>query len=70
MSQRAKRGARADLFPGGIDELVALALDIADCEDRLNLIHADILVLMDRRDDRDDDAGAAPPSSERPVADG
>ncbi len=50
MSQRAKRGARADLFPGGVGELVALALDIADCEDRLTVIHVDILALMDRRD--------------------
>ena len=50
MSQRAKRGARADLFPGGVGELVALALDIADCEDRLTVIHVDILALMDRRE--------------------
>ena len=53
MSQRAKRGARADLFPGGLSELVALALAIADCEDRLTGIHTDILTLMDRRDPRD-----------------
>ncbi len=50
MSQKAKRGARADLFPGGVDELVELALDIAACEERLTRIHAEILVLMDRRD--------------------
>jgi hypothetical protein len=63
MSQRAKRGARADLFPGGVNELVDLALDIAGCEERLTRIHTDILALMDRRDgedapddDDDDDA--------------
>jgi hypothetical protein len=50
MSQRAKRGARADLFPGGVAELQTLALDIADCEDRLTAIHAEILALMERRD--------------------
>jgi hypothetical protein len=53
MSQKAKRGARADLFPGGVSELVELALDIAACEERLTLIHAEILVLMDRRDDEE-----------------
>jgi hypothetical protein len=69
MSQRAKRGARADLFPGGVTELVELALDIAACEERLTRIHADILVLMDRRDaqggasagDEADGAGDVPP---------
>jgi hypothetical protein len=50
MSQKAKRGARADLFPGGVGELEELALDIAAVEDRLNRIHADILVLMERRE--------------------
>jgi hypothetical protein len=50
MSQKAKRGARADLFPGGVDELVELAVDIAACEERLTRIHGDILLLMDRRD--------------------
>ncbi len=65
MSQRAKRGARADLFPGGIDELVALALAIADCEDRLNLIHTDILALMDLRDGQDNrDGPAGPPGTD------
>jgi hypothetical protein len=53
MSQRAKRGTRADLFPGGVNELVDLALDIAGCEERLTRIHADILALMDRRDGED-----------------
>ncbi len=60
MSQRAKRGARADLFPGGVDELMTLALDIADCEDQLTLIHADILTLMDRRDGHEDKASDLP----------
>ena len=60
MSQKAKRGARADLFPGGVGELEELALDIATVEDRLNQIHADILLLMERREGRDDGpAGAA-----------
>ncbi len=57
MSQRAKRGARADLFPGGVNELVDLALDIAGCEERLTRIHADILALMDRRDGEDGPGG-------------
>lgn len=52
MSQRAKRGARAGLFPGGVGELEELALDIAAVEDRLNRIHADILLLMERREGR------------------
>jgi hypothetical protein len=60
MSQRAKRGARADLFPGGVGELVALALDIADCEDRLNVIHADVLGLMEQREGQDDQHGESP----------
>ncbi len=38
MSQRAKRGARADLFPGGVDELEDLARDIAALESRLSEI--------------------------------
>jgi hypothetical protein len=54
MSQKAKRGARADLFPGGVGELEELALDIAAVEDRLNRIHADILVLMEQREGRHD----------------
>jgi hypothetical protein len=36
MSQKAKRGARADLFPGGVPELEELAGDIAVCEERLS----------------------------------
>ena len=31
--------------------MVELALDIVACEERLTRIHAEILVLMDRRDD-------------------
>jgi hypothetical protein len=57
MSQKAKRGARADLFPGGVGELEELALDIAAIEERLNRIHADILVLMERREDHDGSPG-------------
>lgn len=60
MSQKAKRGARSDLFPGGVDELVALALDIAGCEERLTRIHTDILALMDRRDGDPGSGGDAP----------
>ena len=61
MSQKAKRGARADLFPGGVDELEELALDIAACEERLTRLHSEILALMDRRDGEDgpDDDGHA-----------
>jgi len=43
MSQRAKRGARADLFPEGVPELEELARDIADCEERLAKLHARVL---------------------------
>jgi hypothetical protein len=50
MSQKAKRGARADLFPGGVVELEELARDIADCEEKLTIVHAGILTVMDRRD--------------------
>jgi hypothetical protein len=50
MSQRAKRGARADLFPGGVPELRELATDIAALEDRLIAVHASILTVMDRRE--------------------
>ena len=50
MSQKAKRGARADLFPGGVPELEELAGDIAACEERLTIVHAGILTVMDRRD--------------------
>ena len=50
MSQKAKRGAREDLFPGGVSELEELARDIADCEERLTVVHSSILDLMDRRD--------------------
>jgi hypothetical protein len=60
MSQKAKRGARADLFPGGVGELEELALDIAAVEDRLNRIHADILVLMERREGRPDGSPKEP----------
>jgi hypothetical protein len=52
MSQKAKRGARQDLFPGGVSELEELARDIADCEERLTVVHLSILDLMDRRDRR------------------
>jgi hypothetical protein len=44
MSQRAKQGARADLFPGGVAELEDLARDIAALEARLTGIHERIFV--------------------------
>lgn len=50
MSQRAKRGARADLFPGGITELEQLAQDIAISEDQLTRLYSDVVELMDRRE--------------------
>ena len=56
MSQKAKRGARADLFPGGVAELEELARDIADLEERLTIVHASILVVMDRQDQARRDA--------------
>ncbi len=43
MSQRAKQGARGDLFPGGVDELEELARDIAALEARLTEIHEGIV---------------------------
>lgn len=56
MSQRAKRGARADLFPGGVDELEQLAADIASCEDRLTDLYGQVVDVMDGRQ-------AAPPEA-------
>ena len=52
MSQRAKRGAREDLFPEGVPELKELARDIADCEDRLAKLHARVLEDMNVADDQ------------------
>ncbi len=49
MSQRAKRGARADLFPGGVGELDQLANDIAMCEDGLTDLYSQIVDVMDGR---------------------
>jgi hypothetical protein len=50
MSQKAKRGARADLFPGGVPELEELARDIAVCEERLVEVHVRILEVMESRE--------------------
>ena len=50
MSQKAKRGARADLFPGGVDELEELARDIAAAEDRLTELRGRVLALMERQE--------------------
>ncbi len=47
MSQKAKRGARPDLFPGGVSELEELARQIAVCEDQLNQIHRSVLLALD-----------------------
>jgi hypothetical protein len=47
MSQRAKRGARPGLFPGGISELEELARDIAACEERLTRLHDSIGGVLD-----------------------
>lgn len=59
MSQKAKRGAREDLFPGGLPELEELARDIAECEERLVEVHLRILDVMEKRDLRRVD-GAEP----------
>ena len=59
MSQRAKRGARADLFPGGLTELEQLAQDIATSEDRLTHLYTTIVELMDSRE-----RASAPEASE------
>ena len=50
MSQRAKRGARSDLFPGGVAELEELARDIAACEESLSSLRYDVLLKMDKTD--------------------
>ena len=55
MSQKAKRGAREDLFPGGVPELEELARAIAECEERLVHVHRQILDVMEKRDLRRDD---------------
>jgi hypothetical protein len=55
MSQKAKRGARADLFPGGVAELEELARDIATCEEQLTVVHLSILTQLDRRDQTRED---------------
>lgn len=47
MSQKAKQGARADLFPGGVAELEDLARDIAALEARLTALHASIFLVPD-----------------------
>jgi len=52
MSQKSKRGARADLFPGGVPELEDLAREIADCEEELSRIHTGVLAKMEERDQR------------------
>ena len=52
MSQKAKRGARADLFPGGVPELEELARGIAACEEQLSQIHTGVLAKMEERDRR------------------
>jgi len=44
MSQRAKRGARPDLFPGGVADLEELARDIAALEARLTAIHETVFL--------------------------
>jgi hypothetical protein len=49
MSQKAKMGARADLFPGGVTELEQLAHDIALCEDRLTHLYSRIVDVMEGR---------------------
>jgi hypothetical protein len=50
MSQKAKRGTRADLFPGGVEELEELARDIAACEDRLTRFRVAVLARRDEWD--------------------
>jgi hypothetical protein len=61
MSQRAKHGARSDLFPGGVPDLEELAQSIAALEGRLTVIHEQIFLAPDptRHD----------PRSEIPAAD-
>lgn len=49
MSQRAKMGAREDLFPGGVTELEQLAQDIAVCEDSLIHLYSRIVDVMEER---------------------
>ena len=49
MSQKSKRGAHEDLFPGGVPELEELAGAIAECEERLVHVHLRILDVMEKR---------------------
>ncbi len=44
MSQKAKRGVRADLFPGGVAELEELARNIAELEAHLTAVHESIFL--------------------------
>ena len=50
MSRRAKRGARADLFPDGVPQLEQLAQAIVALEDRLIALQQDVNEMMRRRD--------------------
>jgi hypothetical protein len=52
MSRRAKRGARADLFPDGVPQLEQLASAIVALEDRLFQLQDDIGQMMQRRPGR------------------
>jgi hypothetical protein len=58
MSQKAKRGARTDLFPGGVPELEILARDIAACETRLTDLSESIIEALE--------AGPADDAGDRP----
>jgi hypothetical protein len=64
MSQKAKRGARADLFPGGVAELEELARDIAACEERLTRFRVAVMARMEDREagslERPMDGGSQP----------
>jgi hypothetical protein len=51
MSQKAKRGARPDLFPGGVSELEELARDIASCEGQLTALKLTTVVVASDSDD-------------------
>ncbi len=66
MSQKAKQGARADLFPGGVVELGELARAIAALESRLTELHESIFVAPEQSLDPDRHLpGSAEPGSRR-----
>lgn len=66
MSQKAKRGARTDLFPGGVAELEVLARDIAACEGRLTDLSESIIEVLEAGAPDDTPVSATDDAGEQP----